>query len=228
MIQFKRLLPEDYSKYEIKPPPEFIGQITWYGHPRTYYYSGPWLVLAFSYPKNCPSALTLHICYYDEEYLSIGGEATGFNIFHDSTGMFSFSEATLKEFIALLQHHRDQLREAGQQRPATFKPIDQETELSRWRFQSIKISGLKQVDSYYRQLHDPLAACNSFDSITIIRFSRGEDSELSFGLYHFPPGALADPAYRPEDESMGCINLDRQGIDEFIHLLQNNWRFLRV
>jgi hypothetical protein len=57
-------------------------------------------------------------------------EGTGFNIFQDSDGLCSFTEATLKDFIALLQHHRDQLTETQQQRQVTFKQIDQETELA--------------------------------------------------------------------------------------------------
>jgi hypothetical protein len=155
-------------------------------------------------------------------------EDIDFDIFHDSMGLCSFSEATLKDFIFLLQHHRDMLIETGQQRPATFRHIDQETELSRLRFQSIVIPSMPQADSYHYQLHDPLAPTESSDSVTVVRFSRSGGKELHFGLYHFPYAALEDPAYKPEDESMGCINLDRQGVDDFINLLQDNWRLLRL
>jgi hypothetical protein len=237
MIQFKRLEPEDFGKYEIEPP-EFLGQITWYAYPRVYYDGGPWLVLAFKHPKNYPYALTLHLCYYDEEYLwsydddeanmATDGKDTRFEILHDSTGLCSFSEAILKDFIALLQHHGNLLTETGRARPVTFKPIDQETELSRWRFQPVRIPGMPQVYSYYYQLDDPLVAADSGDFVTIVRFSRSAGKELFLGLHHFPQAALEDSAYKPEDESMGCINLDRKGIDDFIDLLQDNWHFLRV
>jgi hypothetical protein len=86
---------------------------------------------------------------------------------------------------------------------------------------------MKQVYSFYYQLYDPLVGRNSLDTVTIVRFSRSEGKNLFFSLYHFPQTALEGPVYEPKDESMGCINLDREGINEFIQLLHYNWRFLR-
>jgi hypothetical protein len=89
---------------------------------------------------------------------------------------------------------------------------------------------LESAEVYFYQTYDPLKKQDPRGFTTLVTFSRSQsynDERLSLGLKHFPRSALQDPKYNPLDKGTGCINLDRQGVDEFIELLEEQWHFLR-
>jgi len=223
--QFRLLTPQDYDKYAIRPPSGFTGQIAWYAYPTTYYDDGPWLVLVLLRPTNHPEVLTLHVCRYDEEYIMAYDEEH-FDVLQHTNGSCSFTQERLEEFVGILRKHSEQLSDVPRQ-GFTFQHIA-ETDFPKWHIRDLGVPPwLKYLETFYYQVYDPLEASGSRDSATLIRFSRSWGEELFFGLYSFPRSALQDPAYVSTDHGIGRINLDRKGIDEFIHLLERHWHSLR-
>jgi len=229
--QFKLLTPEDYGKYWITHLTGFDGKATWYAHPTTYSYTGPWLILALLQPIASPETLIFHLCAYDEEYISAAeGFEEEFDILRDTSGIYVFSVEELKELIALLKTHAEQLSDVPKHRQTMFQQISA-TELPKWHINPGLLPNTKQ--KFYYQIYDPLDTDKSQDFATLVIFHRSkyvvsyrQKKKLGLSICHFPRKALNDPAYDPQDYGFGRISLNQEGAKELIQLLEEHWQSL--
>ncbi len=225
MSEFIRLKPDEYRRHHISNPANFEGEATWYVHSASYNSYVRWFALAFLRPVENPEVLTFRLCSYDEDYF----DYDAFWVFYESfPGKSSLEYQPLKEIVDLFKQQAEALTARPEPRASMFERIP-EAEWPKFH--------LRQLDPnekiiFYRQTYDPLDLDDNSDFITIITMSNSEDISsrdplsIFLTIHRFSKDELSDPNFDPENSWLGHINLDRQGVFEFIQLLEEGWSIL--
>jgi hypothetical protein len=233
MAEFGLLQPDEYQKYYITNPVDFVGKSAWYVHCDSYNQYGPWFVLGFLQSKLKPEILTFRLCSYDEEFIPDMNTDPPFDIFCHSSPGHSLTQPVVEEIVTLLKTHGQNLKESPEYRANMFGRIP-EMDWPKWH--------IKQSNSYekrvlFYQTHDPLNLDNSSRDKTIITMSTANSSagtapkwvwskklpSIYVRITRFLERELDDPKFDPFSSWMGHINLDNQGVYEFAQLLEENW-----
>ena len=239
---FKPIPPEEYEGYGIDFLLPFEKEIEWFVHPQKYWDDGPWLIFAFLKSPERPDVVTFNISSYDGDYLFAPmvdrnehpdfhdelRRAKGFNVFEDTTNLFLIdSEEFLDEIIRILEWQGDKLAPPIiQSPPHPYERINKQ-DYAKWSIRAWDadpiIPGWEMIEYFYYQTFDPLQDPASRTHGTFFQFARNIHSlPMSLTIHHFPFTNLA-PDYHHTFNSLGQINLDKNGMAKFIWLIKLNW-----
>jgi len=183
-------------------------------HP--YDLDGPWPLLAFLQNKEYPNVATFHIYNVHPSDL----EFESFNpLVRRVRGYLTLKHQALTGLIDILREYSQRLSSTPNKRQKMFRSI-QGTELADLHLHPEWFP--KSKKNHYYQIYDPLVKKEKYTIATILILSidRTVPSVLFFKIVSFPLGKLQNPSFTPLDDSLARINLDRNGMEELITLLQ--------
>lgn len=178
-------------------------------------YDVPRPLLAFLGNKEHPDIVTFHVQTIEPETWEFQGKLP--NPLTMNGGLLSLDKAGLHGLVEILLSFQEQHPFNGLKRQQMFKPIES-SKLDEFRLHPDWFPNTRQ--EHYIQIYDPLTSpSDSFITILILSQDIGF-TIISFEIRQFPSLALQDLDFQPLDRGRSKINLDGNGLQELIAILQ--------
>ena len=172
-------------------------------------------LLAFLRNKEHPEIATFHIQTIEPETWEYQGKLP--NPLTMEGGLVSLYKTGLKGLIEILSSYHEQYQLNAMERRQMLKPIES-SKLNEFRLHPDWFPNTRL--EHYLQIYDPaVKSDNSIITILIISKTIGF-SKIGLEIRQFSSLALQDPSYQPLDRGYSKINLDRNGFQELIAILQ--------
>jgi hypothetical protein len=139
-------------------------------------------------------------------------------------GYLSLEKKDLTGLIAILSSLQNQLPPTLSQNRQAFMKIEN-SNLKEYHLHSEWFPNTRQ--EYYLQAYDPLVEQDIHSIATILKLSKSSGfSTVFLQIAQFSLQELQDPNFQPLDRGQSRINLDRNGLQELVLLLQGQIRYI--
>lgn len=179
--------------------------------------------LAFLQKKEYPSVVTLHIkTIHPESWEHKGKLLNPLSVIIG--GYLELDKEALTGLIAILSSYQEKLSFQPFEKRQEFMIIE-DAKLADYRLHPEWFPNTRR--EHYIQVYDPLLDFGVNASTTILILGREIGfSTISLKIIQFLSQEFQDPHFEPLKQGHSKINLDRNGIQELITLLQKQMRYL--